>query len=74
MFLPSTCGRKNQTINNASILIALQKARLRRDGFVNGLQCGWLQDAGGTSAYTQLPDTQAISYGITNINESIIQL
>jgi hypothetical protein len=52
----------------------IKKARLRRDGQVNGLPCKGLQDVGGTSAYTLLPDTQAVSYGITDIGESNIQL
>jgi hypothetical protein len=41
---------------------------------MNGLPCVWLQDEGGTRAYTPLPDTQAVSYGITDIRESNIQL
>ena len=30
-------------------------------GKMNGLPCVWQQDVGGTSAYTLLPDTQAVS-------------
>ena len=44
----------------------IKKARLRRDGPVNGLPCVWLQDGDGTTPYTLLPDTQAVSYGITD--------
>ncbi len=47
----------------------MKNARLFRDGPVNGLPCIWLQDAGGTSAYTLLPDTRAVSYGITDIED-----
>ena len=43
-------------------------------GQMNRVPCVRLLDAGGTSAYTLLPDTQAVSYGITDSGESNIQL
>ena len=33
---------------------------------MDGLPCVCLQDVGGTSTYTLLPDAQAVSYGITD--------
>jgi hypothetical protein len=36
---------------------------------VSGLPCIWLQDAGGRSTYTLLPDTRTVSYMITDIRD-----
>jgi hypothetical protein len=44
----------------------IKKARLRKDGLVNGSLCLWLQDTGGTSTCTLLPDIPAVSYGDTD--------
>jgi hypothetical protein len=44
-------------------MIAIKKARLRRDGLEYGLPCVWLQDEGGTSTYTLLPDTRPVPPG-----------
>ena len=43
-----------------------KKPASEETGKMNGLPCVLLQDAGGTSAYSPLPDTQAVSYGITD--------
>jgi hypothetical protein len=56
-------------IMNITSFHGIKKARLRRDGQVNGLPCVWLQGMGGTSTQTLLPDTRAVSYGITDIED-----
>ena len=39
------------------------RVRLRRDGPVNGLPCIELQDVGGTSTCTLLPDARPVPLG-----------
>jgi len=49
-------------------MIAIKKARLRRDGLEYGLPCVWLQDEGGTSTHTLLPNARPVPQG-TGIRE-----
>ena len=51
-----------------------KKPASEETGLMNGLPCVGLQDGGGTRSHILLPDTQAVSYGITDIGESNIQL
>ena len=46
--------------------LGMKKTNLIRDRLMNGLPCVCQQDSGGKKAYTLLPDTQAVSHGITD--------